>query len=376
MANDAQLAMLNQGVEAWNVWRQHDQPTSIDLAQASLQGSDLIQVNLTGVNLAGARLNGAVLSQANFRNADLSGANLSGADLTGADLRGAILENAALFRTDLTAAKLGHARLADAFLIMADLTMAGLGGADLTRARLINANLSRAKLSGVVLREAVIEATIFADVDLSDAIGLETVRHNGPSSIGIDTLYRSRGVIPPEFLRGAGVPDSIIAHAQSLIGQSNRASSCFISYSTKDQSFARQLYRDLQNNGVRCWFAPHDVRGGRKIHKQIDEAIQSHDRLLLILSANSMESEWVGSEIGEARQRELKEKRQVLFPISLVPFSELASWRSFDADLGKDTAKEVREYYIPDFSDWKVSDSYQNALRRLIRDLAVEQPSP
>jgi hypothetical protein len=28
--------------------------------------------------------------------------------------------------------------------------------------------------------------------------------------------------------------------------------------------------------GVRCWFAPHDIQGGKTIHEQIDEAIRLH----------------------------------------------------------------------------------------------------
>ena len=72
-------------------------------------------------------------------------------------------------------------------------------------------------------------------------------------------------------------------------------------YSTKDQEFADRLYEDLQAKGVRCWFAPHDIRGGRKIHEQIDEAIRLHDKLLLILSEDSMSSDWVQTEIAKAR---------------------------------------------------------------------------
>jgi TIR domain len=66
-----------------------------------------------------------------------------------------------------------------------------------------------------------------------------------------------------------------------------------ISYFTDDQDFANRLYADLQGKGVRCWFAPDHVRGDKKIHEQIDEAIRIYDRLLLILSAASMNSEWV-----------------------------------------------------------------------------------
>lgn len=79
--------------------------------------------------------------------------------------------------------------------------------------------------------------------------------------------------------------------------------SCFISYSTEDQPFADRLYSDLQSKGIRCWFAPHDMQSGRKIHEQIDEAIRLHDKLLLILSSGSMASEWVKTEIAKAQAR-------------------------------------------------------------------------
>jgi hypothetical protein len=148
--------------------------------------------------------------------------------------------------------------------------------------------------------------------------------------------------------------------------------SCFISYSTHDQEFANRLYADLQNNNVRCWFAPHDIQGGKKIHEQIHEAIRFYDRLLLILSDVSMASEWVKTEIANARQKELDSKTRMLFPISLVPFEAIRRWKNFDADMGKDSAREIREYYIPDFSDWKNHDKYQAAFARLIKDLKAE----
>ncbi len=77
---------------------------------------------------------------------------------------------------------------------------------------------------------------------------------------------------------------------------------------------------------MRCWFAPHDIKGGRKIHEQIDDAIRLHDRLLLILSEHSMSSEWVKTEIAKARKREVKEGKRVLFPVRVVGFETLRDW--------------------------------------------------
>ncbi|MBZ5508595.1 MAG: toll/interleukin-1 receptor domain-containing protein [Acidobacteriia bacterium] len=120
---------------------------------------------------------------------------------------------------------------------------------------------------------------------------------------------------------------------------------------------------------VRCWFAPHDGQGGKKLYEQIDQAICLHEKLLLILSPDSMKSEWVKTEIRKAAKRQKQEKRDVLFPVSLVPFDELREWECFDGDLGKDLAVEIREYLIPDFSRWKEQDHYQTAFAKLLRDL-------
>ncbi|HZI56212.1 MAG TPA: toll/interleukin-1 receptor domain-containing protein, partial [Verrucomicrobiae bacterium] len=145
--------------------------------------------------------------------------------------------------------------------------------------------------------------------------------------------------------------------------------SCFISYSSKGQPFAERLHADLQNKGVRCWFAPHDGQGGRKLHEQIDQAIRVHEKLLLILSPDSMKSEWVKTEIRKAAKRQKQEKRDVLFPVALVSFKKLRKWECFDSDLGKDLGAEIREYLIPDFSRWKEHDFYQIAFAKLLRDL-------
>ena len=108
---------------------------------------------------------------------------------------------------------------------------------------------------------------------------------------------------------------------------------------------------------------------GRYLAVASDKAIQLYDKLLLILSEASMSSEWVKTEIYNARQRELSEKRQMLFPISLASFENIKAWKAFDADTGKDLAREIREYFIPEFANWIDHSSYTRAFDRLIRDL-------
>jgi uncharacterized protein YjbI with pentapeptide repeats len=419
MADEEQLAILKQGVTAWNEWRSKNPATRpqlskanlrkanlngvnlsranlsaadlvianlrgtdlswVDLGGADLSGADLTQADLTEAKLNTARLFGVELCEANLRGADLSKVTLSGADLTAADLTEANLSTATLFRATLrganlsgarlSRAKLGGADLREATLFKANLNRANLNAADLSAADLREANLSGAYLRRMNINNTKVGWTTFANVDLRGIRGLATVKHEGPSSIGIDTLYVSQGQIPEIFLRGAGVPDNFIAYIGSLVGKAIEFYSCFISYSTKDQDFADRLYADLRAKHVRCWFAPHDVQAGRKLHEQIDEAIRVFDKLLLILSPASINSEWVRTEIAKARKRELGEKRRMLFPLRLVDFDTLRDWECFDADTGKDSARELREYFIPDFSHWKDHDAYSAAFERLLRDL-------
>jgi hypothetical protein len=264
--------------------------------------------------------------------------------------------------------ELQEADLSEAHLGFANLSFANLAGANFSGAFLSFANLTGARLDRACFNNAIISYTLFAHVDLSKAMGLETIQHLGPSTISIDAILESEGKIPESFLRDTGFPNDLIADIRSIVG-SSRFYSCFISYSSKDQEFAERLHSDLQAKGVRCWFAQEDVHGGRKLHEQIDQAIRLHDKLLLILSENSMKSEWVATEIYKARKREFKEGRRVLFPIRLVGFKAIQEWECFDGDSGKDMAREIREYFILDFSDWKDHDSYQKAFDRLLRDL-------
>jgi len=316
MANPEHVAILRQGVETWNEWRRRNRHLNIV--------PDLAGANLSNTPLFDAALNGAILDGADFTRAGLIGANLRGAKLRGA--------------------KLAQCHFPTANLCNADLT-----GADLTR--------------------ALFGATILGETILRDTVGLKTCLHHGRSILDFATVVLSGG-LPEAFLRGCGLPEVLIENLRSLHGV--QFYSCFISHSTDDHEFADRLHTDLQDNGVRCWFAPRDIRGGRKLHQQIDDAIRLHDRLLLILSEHSMNSEWVKTEIAYARQKELNEGRQVLFPISLVPFPKIRDWKCFDADTRKDSAREIREYFIPDFSNWKNQDSYQQAFQRLVRDLKAD----
>src|SRR5208337_3515536 len=274
------------------------------------------------------------------------GALISGASLSGASLRRADLRDA-----DLTEAKLSRA----------DIGWANISGATLRDADLRGANLNSTKLDGTDFARASVTGTQFDSVDLSRAKGLEDINHRGPSTIGIDTIYKSRGKIPEAFLRSCGVPNEFIAYIGSMVGRAIEFYSCFISYSTKDEEFAERLHADLQAKGVRCWFADEDLKIGQKFQEKIEDSIRRHDKLLLVLSEKSIQSPWVEREVQAAFEREHKSKKLVLFPIRLDE-TVMETTKAWAADIR-------RTRHIGEFGQWREHGSYKKALERLLRDL-------
>ena len=196
--------------------------------------------------------------------------------------------------------------------------------------------------------------------------GLETVRHFSPSIIGTDTLLRLEGDIPETFLRQAGLTDAFITYTRSLVQNPIEYYTCFISYSSQDQEFVERLYTDLQAKGVRCWYAPEDLRIGEQFWHRIDESVRLHDKLLVVLSQHSVNSKWVEREVMAALEKEQQQHKWVLFPITL---DERVMQTSL---LWAATIRRSR--HIGDFTCWKDHDAYQKGLERLMRDLQPNHP--
>lgn len=300
MGEREHIQLLKQGVQTWNSWRQNHLT---------------MQPDLSGVDLRGRML----------RHANLASTNLCGADLRDANLR----------HTDLTRARLDGAKLHRAYL-------------------------SNARLQDTSFKRAVLYETVFANVVLSAAQGLETCIHRGPSVLDHRTIARSKS-LPVGFLRGCGLPDFVIAEATAPRRDSARYCSCFISYSSKDQDFADRLYADLQSSGVRCWFAPKDIPIGAKFRDAIEEGIRERERVLLILSKHAVSSRWVEKEVETTFDEESRRECLLLFPIRLdgSVMDTSAAW----------AADVRRTRHIGDFSGWENSDLCRKEFQRLLKDL-------
>lgn len=344
MASHEHLKILRAGWSVWQDWRKQHPEVIPNLKDAKLKGFDFVDFDLSGANLSGADLSNTTIAVASLANANLRNADLTRADVGMSSLRKTILCNA----------KLGETQFVDS----------DLREADLSGARCISTNFRGANLRGADFDGASFNYAIVGDVDLSGAKNLESVIHHTYSVLDHRTIVKS-GTLPLKFLRGCGLPETLIEYFPSILNNPIQFYSCFISYSSKEHEFADRLYADLQNKGVRCWFAPEDLKIGERIRPRIDESIRLHDKLLLVLCETSINSQWVEQEVETALEREREINRPVLFPI-----------RTDDAVMRVKVgwpALVRNSRHIGNFEKWKDHDAYQNSFARLLRDLTTSE---
>ena len=331
LANQDHLALIRSGVAAWNRWRGHHDTVP------DLRGVDLTRANLDRANLSDANLRDAHLDHATLRHAHLQNANLGSADLQHANLR---------------AANLYRAHLDGSYLHHADLT------------------------------DAILSSTTLANVDLSTTRGLARAHHRGPSTIGYDTLELTsvglRGTPDANwseletFLRSAGVSEHMISLYRSNSTNALKFHSCFISYSHKDQAFARKLHRHLTEREIRSWLDEHQLLPGDDIWQQVDRGIRDWDKVLLCCSSDSLNSWWVNNEIQKAIDKEQRLHRQLgktiiaLIPLNLDNYL-FDTWQHPHRSL-------ITSRFAADFRNWdQAQRKFNSTLEQLIKALRVDR---
>lgn len=374
MANPEHVKVVRQGKGAIDEWRRAHPGQGLDLSgitlyEAKLPKANLRRANFRGTDLRGANLRGADLGEANLRGADLSEADLRGADLGRANLTDANFGRADLSGADLSRAYFLAAILSETDLSKANLHYANFWGANLTWANLTGANLTGADLYQTVFRNtivleanfgsAVLGGTVFANCDLSDAINLGTVLHNFPSTIGIDTILRSSGNIPEEFLRGAGVPEEIIRGLPRLIGEI-QYHSCFIAYGEPDKTFAEQLHKDFTAKGVNSWLYSTDSTPGKRTWGEIGQRRREAGKFIVICSAAALVRDGLLKEIEEQMDED---------PEKIIPISRDKLWKEPGFKVTRGT-RDLKPFLMErNYANFEEGSDYKKELNRLLKAL-------
>lgn len=349
--------LLKHGVEAWNKWRQGNPDINPNLSEVS---SGFSNFNFNGGNFRNTNL-----SRVNFNSTEFIDADFSNADLRESNFAGVSFDSATL-----THAALGGARFFNCSFVNANLSFATLDNTVFTDVRLRGANFTGADLMN----------TIFLDTLLSEAKGLQKTESNPIIHLGIDSLSELHK-LPKEIQQATFTDnlmievsklyqkeisttevDDILYHIHDLLlGKSLQINPLFISYSHKDMPFVDVLDKKLRDQGLRVWRDIHDASSGR-LEKVVSRAISRNPTVVLVLSKNSINSDWVQHEARLARELEIELKRDILCPIALDKSWENCSWPAR-------LQEQIREYNILDFSNWKKGNDLDVKFRKLIEGL-------
>lgn len=301
------------------------------------------------IELTGNKSTRSSVYRVSSRTIDVSGANLSKSNLSGA-----VFSDETLVGTNFAGAN-----LSDALFVRTSLIRANFRGANLSNARLMNTCFSNC-------------------TNLHMAKNLDKIEHAGPSAIDGRTLRSCITRLPTTFLRGIGYSDKEVATLRSLYRDEKVFFSCFISYARSDREFADYVRGRLQKSNISCWQDIHDMRGGSHWRGQIYEAIEKHDKLVLICSEASLTRPAVVEEIFEAIERERGMGVQKLFPIRLDDYilsgdlEKVARAKLKNGEWKENWVTYVRSYHIPDFSSWKKPKVFREEFEKLLE--ALQQP--
>ena len=410
MADIELVQIVKRGRDAVAEWREANPNRLMDLnagymsharmPMVDLRGADMRNADFMGAMIRRGDLSGSYLNDAHFYRADLREANLSrslapGANLRGADLRGANLTGINMDRATLSEANLAGANLTNANLDRANLDRANLTGANLTGASFNGANLSRTNLSGATLSQAdfyeavlndtgadqadfhdcIIGYTVFQNCALNTAIGLESIRHDAPSTIGLDTLLRSGGALPESFFVGSGLPAYVAGFQDTVVANTISTLEVHISCANSDIAFGRQLEQNLRAHGIRSWVFAEGFRGNPLVDRratsgeeEIERWVRHYDRLIVVCTAAGINSETVRNDITAAQASGKTSDRWTMFLVNADGI--MAAGRNRSARL---MAEDNRVFDLTGQSE--DSEAYQSALADLVANLREDQPN-
>ena len=371
MGSQSLIKIVQKGRGALAKWRRANPDALLNLSDADLSGVDLRGANLKRADLTGTSL----------RDANLVGANFSEADLTRADLRGARLVKADFYTARLFKATFSEADCSGTYLRRADAIEADFAGANLTKADLVELNLrngnlagatligtdlSGSRLSGVDMREATLGWTLMGNLDLTQVVGIEQLKHIGPSTVGFDTARISHERLPESFLQGCGISESVVQSWESLFGHPCEEVPCFIRFAPDDVSFARNVYKVGQQKGLRCWMDEMPNEQSARKGRSSPTTYETNELVLYCVSKASLTSWWGHDEIERIQNREKRIKEdtgrdvRLFFPLNLDGFMFSGDWKH-------PQEKQIAKLTI-DFVGWRRNkEKFEQEMTKLIQ---------
>lgn len=140
-----------------------------------------------------------------------------------------------------------------------------------------------------------------------------------------------------------------LKHKESRHIEQKEEKVVFLSHSSKDKPFIRQLAADLTNEGILVWLDEQQIKVGDSINNSINQGLAESDYFVIALSDDSVQSEWVKRELNSALIDEIEEKKVKVLPLKLSECS---------------FPKLIKDKKYADFTK-----SYQHGLEELLKAL-------
>jgi type I restriction enzyme M protein len=157
---------------------------------------------------------------------------------------------------------------------------------------------------------------------------------------------------PLDFIKGARIQYSLFKRGLSESDR-NFIPSIFLSHNSQDKPFVRKLAKKLENYGVRVWVDEAEIKIGESLTQKIGQAIEETDYVAVVLSSNSIRSEWVQKELQIAINKEIEKRRVVVLPLLLEPVTVPAF---------------LRDKLYADFTR---PENYELSISKLLKDIGV-----
>ncbi len=130
----------------------------------------------------------------------------------------------------------------------------------------------------------------------------------------------------------------------------------FLSHSSKDRDFVLRLARMLKDHKVRYWYSAAHIVGAKQWHDEIGRALGRCDWFLIVLTPDSVRSQWV--------------KRELLFALNEGRYNE-----RIIPLLRKPCEYSRLSWTLPEFQLVDFSGSFDVGCRQLLRIWKMEYKS-
>jgi hypothetical protein len=131
----------------------------------------------------------------------------------------------------------------------------------------------------------------------------------------------------------------------------------FLSHSSKDRDFVVRLARVLKGHKIRYWYSTAHIVGAKQWHDEIGRALGRCDWFLIVLTPDSVRSQWV--------------KRELLFALNEGRYNE-----RIIPLLRKPCEYARLSWTLPEFQLVDFSGSFDVGCRQLLRIWKIEYKSP